>query len=176
MAKQYYAVNYTNEDVLEALSGDDWTITPSAMITHGEPNSYELRATPDAPTHVTLYPGTAGPPMFDMRHASEDDYDLIDQFDAIGENDYFATLDFSTTVKVRLTNIVYDTTDDEGVDQIDTIDPADLPTEAELTIEVDDPYADDPEYVGERAAEELEGDWLITGYDVEILEDEEEAA
>jgi hypothetical protein len=92
MAKQYYAIHYTSEGILEAARNDGWTITPSDEIFLDKPIAYELRRTPTAATYVSLYPGVrGGTPMFDMRRASADDGDLLDQFKAIHENDYFSS-------------------------------------------------------------------------------------
>jgi hypothetical protein len=172
MSKQYYATNYDNAVILTAVEADGWSIKASEKITDGEPNSYELRRTPDASTFVGFYPGTFGPPMFDMRNASEDDCDLIDQFDCVGENTYFASLeDEMTEVTVKLINIVYDTIDGDGIDHRDSLTADDIPPERVLTVEVSVLYAEDEDHLSEIAMDAVDGDWLIESCDLEILED-----
>lgn len=91
MAKQYYVINYPAEQVLQTLKEEGWIITASENLHKKKPIAYKLQQG-GSETFVRFYPGVAGPPMFDMRHASEDDCDLIDQFEAIGENDFFSMI------------------------------------------------------------------------------------
>lgn len=172
MTKQYYAINYTNEYITKTLVDYGWTIKPSEITTYGNPNSYEFRQNPGAKTYVSFYPGTYGPPMLCMRYAGEGDCFLIDLFEAIHENAYFESLeDVMTEVTVKLTNIIYDMVDCDGIDQSDTIEPDDIPTEKTVTIEISVLYEDDEDMVHEAAVEAATEDWLIASVDCEILED-----
>lgn len=175
MSKEYYALHYDSASVLEAVEADGWSIKASEKIMDGEPISYKLRRTPDAPTFVVFIPGTFGPPMFDMRNASEDDCDLIDQFDCVGENTYFASLeDEMVEVTVKLTNIVYDTIDGDGIDHRDNLTADDIPSERVLTVEVSVLHADDEDHLSEVALDAADGDWLIESCDLEIVADGDE--
>lgn len=80
MSKQYYTPGYDAETILNQVQTMGWTVTR-------RDNFYELRASIDSTTFVTLFPGDDAP-MFSMRRASHADTILLDMFDAIGEDDY----------------------------------------------------------------------------------------